>query len=176
MTELRTAHTADLAAAELAAIRSLMDAAFDGVSDDTFDNTLGGVHALILSGGELIGHGSVVQRRMLHAGRSLRTGYIEGVAVRADRRRQGHGARLMEALERVVRSAYQLGALGASPDGARLYASRGWQLWRGPSSAMTPDGIRPTPGAEEFIYVLPVSVPVDMSGELTCDFRPASLW
>jgi aminoglycoside 2'-N-acetyltransferase I len=176
MTELRTAHTADLAAAELAAIRGLMDAVFDGVSDDTFDNTLGGVHALILSGGELIGHGSVVQRRMLHAGRSLRTGYIEGVAVRADRRRQGHGARLMEALERVVRSAYQLGALGASPDGARLYASRGWQLWRGPSSAMTPDGIRPTPGAEEFIYVLPVSVPVDMSGELTCDFRPASLW
>jgi aminoglycoside 2'-N-acetyltransferase I len=176
MTELHIAHTADLGADQKAAIRGLMDAVFDGVSDDTFDNTLGGVHALILSGGELIGHGSVVQRRMLHAGRSLRTGYIEGVAVRADRRRQGHGARLMEALERVVRSAYQLGALGASPDGARLYASRGWQLWRGPSSAMTPDGVRPTPGAEEFIYVLPVSVPVDVSGELTCDFRPASLW
>jgi aminoglycoside 2'-N-acetyltransferase I len=176
MTELHIAHTADLEADQKAAIRGLMDAVFDGVSDDTFDNTLGGVHALILSGGELIGHGSVVQRRMLHAGRSLRTGYIEGVAVRADRRRQGHGARLMEALERVVRSAYQLGALGASPDGARLYASRGWQLWRGPSSAMTPDGVRPTPGAEEFIYVLPVSVPVAVSGELTCDFRPASLW
>ena len=149
MTELRTAHTADLGAAEKAAIRSLMDAAFDGVSDDTFDNVLGGVHALILEDGELIGHGSVVQRRMLHAGRALRTGYIEGVAVRADRRRQGHGARLMAALERIVRSAYELGALGASPEGARLYASRGWQLWRGPSSAMTPDGIRPTPGAEE---------------------------
>ena len=54
MTELRTAHTADLGAAEKAAIRGLMDAVFDGVSDDTFDNVLGGVHALILSGGELI--------------------------------------------------------------------------------------------------------------------------
>ena len=176
MTGLHIAHTADLAAGQKAAIRGLMDAVFDGVSDDTFDNALGGVHALILSGGELIGHGSVVQRRMLHAGQTLRTGYVEGVAVRADRRRQGHGAQLMEALERVVRSAYQLGALGASPAGSRLYASRGWQRWRGPSSAMTPDGIRPTPGAEEFIYVLPVSVPVDVSGELTCDFRPASLW
>jgi aminoglycoside 2'-N-acetyltransferase I len=113
---------------------------------------------------------------MLHAGRAMRTGYIEGVAVRADRRRQGHGARLMAPLERIVRSAYDLGALGASPDGARLYASRGWQLWRGPSSAMTPDGIRPTPGSDGHIYVLPVSVPVDMSGELICDFRPASLW
>jgi aminoglycoside 2'-N-acetyltransferase I len=113
---------------------------------------------------------------MLHAGRTLRTGYVEGVAVRADRRRQGHGALLMAALERVVRSAYQLGALGASPDGALLYASRGWQLWRGPSSAMTPDGIRPTPGSDGNIYVLPVSVPVDVSGDLTCDWRPASLW
>ena len=176
MTELHIAHTADLAAEQKAAIRGLMDAVFDGVSDDTFDNVLGGVHALILSGGELIGHGSVVQRRMVHAGRTLRTGYIEGVAVRADRRRQGHGARLMAPLERIVRSAYDLGALGASPDGARLYASRGWQRWRGPSLAMTPDGIRRTPGAEESIYVLPVSVPVDVSGELTCDFRPASLW
>ena len=65
MTELRTGHTADLVAAELAAVRSLMDDTFDGVSDDTFDNALGGVHALILADGELIGHGSVVQRRML---------------------------------------------------------------------------------------------------------------
>ena len=98
MTELRTAHTADLGPAEKAAIRSLMDAVFDGVSDDTFDNVLGGVHALILEDGELIGHGSVLQRRMVHAGRALRAGYIEGVAVRADRRRQGHGARLMAPL------------------------------------------------------------------------------
>jgi aminoglycoside 2'-N-acetyltransferase I len=176
MTEPRIAHTADLGSEEKAAIRGLMDAVFDGVSDDTFDNTLGGMHALIVEDGELIGHGSVVQRRMLHVGRALRTGYIEGVAVRADRRRRGLGARLMAPLERIVRSAYDLGALGASPDGARLYASRGWQLWRGPSSAMAPDGIRPTPGSDGHIYVLPVSVPVDVSGELTCDFRPAWLW
>jgi hypothetical protein len=86
MTELHIAHTADLGADQKTAIRSLMDAVFDGVSDDTFGNALGGVHAMVLSGGELIGHGSVVQRRMLHVGRTLRTGYVEGVAVRADRR------------------------------------------------------------------------------------------
>jgi len=176
MTELRTAHTADLGAGEKAAIRSLMDTAFDGVSDDTFDNVLGGVHALVLGDGELIGHGSVVQRRLLHAGRALRTGYIEGVAVRADRRRQGHGAALMATLERVVRSAYHLGALGASPEGGLLYASRGWQLWRGPTSALTPDGIIRTPGTDDIIYVLPVSVPLDVSAELTCDWRAGSLW
>src|SRR5215472_5061569 len=54
-----------------------MNAAFDGVSDDTFDNVLGGVHALVFEDGELIGHASVVQRRLLHGGRALRTGYID---------------------------------------------------------------------------------------------------
>ncbi len=176
MTELRTAHTADLDPGAKSAIRGLMDAAFGTVSDDTFNNVLGGVHALILEDGDLIGHGSVVQRRLRYGGRALRTGYIEGVAVRADRRRQGHGAALMATLERVVRSAYHLGALGASPEGGLLYASRGWQLWRGPTSALTPDGIIRTPGTDGIIYVLPVSVPLDVSAELTCDWRAGSLW
>jgi aminoglycoside 2'-N-acetyltransferase I len=174
--ELRAAHTADLDASTRSAIRALMDAAFDAVSDDTFENVLGGVHTLLVEDGELVGHASVVQRRMLHAGQALRTGYIEGVAVREDRRRRGHGAAMMSVLERVVRSGYQLGALGASEDGGRLYASRGWQLWRGPSSALTPDGIRRTADNDGAIYVLPVSVPVDLTGELTCDWRPGSVW
>jgi aminoglycoside 2'-N-acetyltransferase I len=176
VTELRTAHTADLGTGLVAAIRDLMNAVFDGVSDDTFDNALGGVHALILEDGELIAHGSVVQRRLLYGGRALRTGYVEGVAVRADRRRRGHAATVMAGLERVIRSAYHLGALGASPEGSLLYASRGWQLWQGPCSAMTPDGIVPTPDSDGFIHVLPVSVPLDVTAELTCDWRPASRW
>jgi hypothetical protein len=119
MTELRTAHTADLGAAEKAAIRGLMDAVFDGVSDDTFDNALGGVHALILSGGELIGHGSVVQRRMLHAGRAMRTGYIEGVAVRVAARCQrrqvtGHQPGRVIGVHDVVQAAYE-GKLSVPP-------------------------------------------------------------
>jgi aminoglycoside 2'-N-acetyltransferase I len=176
MTELRILHTADLDTNTLTAIRALMDAAFDGVSEDTYENVLGGIHALVIEDGVLIGHASVVQRRMLHRGLTLHTGYIEGVAVRADRRRRGHGDAMMAALERIVRSGYQLGALGASADGSRLYTSRGWQLWRGPISAMTPDGIRPTPDKDGAIYVLPLSVAVDVAGELTCDWRPASLW
>jgi len=174
--EQRVAHTADLDHGTKAAIRALMDTAFSGVSDDTFDNVLGGIHALVLEDGELIGHASVVQRRLLHGGRALRTGYIEGVAVRSDRRRLGHGDAMMAVLERVVRSGYHLGALGASPDGARLYASRGWQLWCGPSSVLTPDGTRRTPESDGNLYVLPTSIPVDVTGELTCDWRPGSVW
>ncbi len=176
MTALQTLHTADLDAGTRSAIRALMDAAFDGVSDDTYENVLGGIHTLVIDEGELIGHASVVQRRMLHGGLALRTGYIEGVAVRTDRRRRGHGDAMMAVLERYVRSGYQVGALGASTDGAHLYTSRGWQRWRGPVSALTPDGIRRTPDEDGAVYVLPVSVPLDLAGELTCDWRPASVW
>lgn len=176
MAELRTAHTADLDPGTRSAVRNLMDTVFDGVSDDTFENALGGMHALLLEDHELIGHASVLQRRLLHNGRALRAGYVEGVAVRADHRRQGHGATLMTVIERFVRGAYELGALGASPEGRRLYAARGWQLWQGPSSAMTPEGIRRTPDKDGAIYVLPVSAQLDLSGELTCDWRHAALW
>ena len=176
MSELRTVHTADLDAAAKSAIRALMDAAFDGVSDDTYENVLGGMHTLLTEDGELVGHASVVQRRMLHGGRALRTGYIEGVAVREDRRRREYGAAMMAELERIVRGGYQLGALGASVDGSRLYTSRGWQLWRGATSVMTPAGTRRTAGEDGWIYVLPVSEPVDLSGEIVCDWRPGSVW
>jgi aminoglycoside 2'-N-acetyltransferase I len=176
VTELRIAHTADLDAGITSAIRDLMNAVFDGVSDDTFDNALGGLHAILSEGGELIAHGSVVQRRLLHGGRALRTGYVEGVAVHPDRRRHGHGGTVMAELERIIQAGYHLGALGASPAGARLYAARGWQQWQGPTSAMTPDGITRTADLDGAIYVLPVSVPVDLAGDLTCDYRPAALW
>ncbi len=127
------------------------------------------MHALLFEDGELIAHGSVVQRRMLHGGRALRTGYVEGVAVRTDRRRHGHGGTVMAELERVIQAAYHLGALGASPEGALLYAARGWRQWQGPTSAMTPDGIKRTADLDGAVYVLPVSAPVDLTGELTCD-------
>ena len=136
MSELRTAHTADLDAETLRAAHALLVAAFaeNWWTDHDWEHALGGVHALVWEGDELIAHASVVQRRMLHGGRALRTGYVEGVAVRADRRRLGHGAALMDALARVVHGAYDLGALAATEDGAALYTARGWQQWQGPTS------------------------------------------
>src|SRR4029079_1381994 len=86
---------------------------------------------------QLIGHGSVVLRRMLHGGRALRPRYVESVAVRADRPPAGVRGAVMSALERVIRGGYELGALGASPAGAALYTSRGWSLW-GRTAAVVP--------------------------------------
>jgi aminoglycoside 2'-N-acetyltransferase I len=175
--ELRTAHTADLDAADLKAARALLDEVFLGeMTDADWEHGLGGMHALVWDGPALIGHGSVVQRRILHQGRALRAGYVEAVAVRADRQREGHGGALMGALERVLRGAYDLGALGSTDEGARFYAARGWKLWQGPSSALTPAGIRPTPDEDGCLFVFELAVPLDLSGELTCDWRDGDVW
>jgi len=176
MAELQTAHTAELDAATLTAARALLYDVFDDMTDHDWEHALGGVHALMWEGADLIGHASVIQRRLLHGGRAMRTGYVEGVGVRADRRGRGHGAAMMDALETVVRGAYELGALGATDEAAAFYAARGWMLWRGPSSALTPSGIRRTEEDDGCIYVLPTQVPLDLSGELTCDWRDGDLW
>jgi aminoglycoside 2'-N-acetyltransferase I len=83
---------------------------------------------------------------------------------------------MMDALERVVRGAYELGALGATDAGAAFYVSRGWQLWQGPSSALTPAGIKRTEEEDGCIYVLPGEVALDLSSELTCDWRDGDPW
>jgi aminoglycoside 2'-N-acetyltransferase I len=177
MTETRAAHTADLDIATLKAARALLDEVFEGdLTDHDWEHALGGVHALVWEGAELIGHASVVQRRLLHGGRALRTGYVEGVGVRADRRRRGHGAAMMDALERVVRGAYDLGALGATDRAGDFYAARGWQRWQGPTSALTPTGIERTEEEDGGIYVFATEVPLDLSGELTCDWRDGDVW
>ena len=177
MSELRTAHTSDLEAATLAAARALLyDVFADDFEEDDWEHALGGIHALIWEADELVGHASVVQRRLLYGGRAVRCGYVEGVAVRADQRRRGHGAALMEALERVIRGAYDLGGLGGTDEGARLYTRRGWELWEGPLFALTPSGVTRTEDADGAVYVLPVSIPLDLTAELTCDWRDGDVW
>jgi len=174
MTSLRTGHTADLDAAALAAARALLFSVFDGMTDADWEHALGGMHALAWDGAELIGHASVIQRRLVHQGRALRAGYVEAVGVRADRR--GRGAALMAAAERIIRGAYDLGALGTTEEARGFYAARGWQPWQGPTSALTPSGIQRTAEDDDAIYVLPVSVPLDLAGELTCDWRGGDVW
>lgn len=175
--EVHTAHTSELDVATLKAARVLLHEAYDGdLSDHDWEHVLGGVHALVWETGVLVGHGAVVQRRLLHGGRALRTGYVEGVGVRADRRGRGYGAAIMDALEGVLRAAYELGALSASEDGLTFYAARGWQMWRGPSSVLTPTGVERTDDEDGGIFVLPLGVPLDLTGGLICDWRDGDVW
>jgi aminoglycoside 2'-N-acetyltransferase I len=177
MAELRIAHTADLDGPTRTAARLLMDDVFEGdFTDQDWENALGGMHALVWEGAELVGHASVVQRRLLHGGRALRTGYVEALGVRADRRGRGHGAAMMEVVERLVRGGYDLGALSTTEEALGFYAARGWRRWRGPTSALTPDGVVRTADEDGGVFVLPLAVRLDLSGPLTCDWRDGEVW
>jgi aminoglycoside 2'-N-acetyltransferase I len=83
---------------------------------------------------------------------------------------------MMAALGQVVGRAYDVGALCASEEAAAFYAARGWKVCQGPSSALTPTGIQPTSEDDRCIYVLPLSVRLDLGGGLTCDWRAGDVW
>ncbi|MGI9155722.1 MAG: GNAT family N-acetyltransferase [Marmoricola sp.] len=177
MRTLQVAHTADIEPVTLVAAHDLLRDVFEGdLTDHDWEHSLGGMHALAWDDGELVGHAAVVMRRLLHDGRVLRTGYMEGVGVRADRRRHGHAAVMMGALERIIRGAYDVGALGATGAAMPLYAGRGWLPWRGETWASTPDGVVRTADEDGSVFVYPGAAPLDLDGRLTCDWREGDGW
>lgn len=173
----RLVHTSDLDTETLHNTRRLLDTAYAGeFTDADWDHTLGGMHAIVVHRGALIAHAAVVQRRLLYRGAALRCGYVEGVAVSEDWRGQGLGSAVMDAAEQVIRGAYQVGALSASGAGERLYRPRGWLNWRGPTSALTPEGPVPTPDDDGAVFALPVAVDLDPAEGLMCDWRDGDVW
>lgn len=173
---IRMLHTGELDAPTLRLVRGLLDEAFEGgFTDDDWQHGLGGTHALVIDDGHLVAHGSLVLRRLLHAGRSWRVGYVEAVAVRAVRRRSGHATEVMTALES-LRSGFDFLALSSSEDAVALYEARGWRLWTGPTSVLGPRGIEPTPDEDGSVYVLPGSEQLDLTADLTCDWRAGDVW
>jgi aminoglycoside 2'-N-acetyltransferase I len=173
----RLVHTADLDYETREGARAMVIEAFGGEFTDTdWEHTLGGMHALIQHHGALIAHAAVVQRRLLYGNTALRCGYVEGVAVREDWRGQGLAQALMDGVEQVVRGAYQLGALSVTEAGRRMYISRGWLPWRGPTSVLAPVGLTRTPDDDHSLFVLPVTVELDTTAEITCDWREGDVW
>lgn len=178
-----TRHTADLEEPTLTAVRSLLDDAFDSrFGDDDWEHTVGGLHTMVHDGEALVGHVSVVQRRLWLAGRPVRTGYVEGLGVAVSHRRRGIATALMAEAERVLDAAYDLGALsdGTGIDG--FYASRGWQAWPGPTGVVTIAGTVRTPAEDGgvLVWLTPTSPGLDVAGTragmLACDERPGDDW
>ena len=82
----------------------------------------------------------------------------------------------MDALERVDPRRLRPRRARRQRRGAGFYAARGWQPWQGPTSALTPEGVVRTPEDDDGVYVLPVAAPLDLAGELTCDWRDGDVW
>jgi aminoglycoside 2'-N-acetyltransferase I len=131
MLKVSTAHTAYVEPSVLAAARALLDDVFSGeMTDADWEHALGGMHALAWEHDVLIGHASVIQRRLWLDGRALRTGYVEGVGVRGDRRRRGVAGALLDESERLVAAnGYARAWLAVAVGNARarrFYERRGW--------------------------------------------------
>lgn len=173
----RLVHTADLDRETRHGAHQMVVAAYGGeFTEPDWQHALGGMHALIWHHGALIAHGAVVQRQLLYRDTALRCGYVEAVAVREDWRGQGLATAVLDACEQVIGGAYQIGALSSSYIGRRLYTSRGWLAWRGPTSVLAPTGPTRTPDHDGTVFVLPVTVELDPTAELTCDFRDGDVW
>jgi aminoglycoside 2'-N-acetyltransferase I len=179
MAELRRAGTGELGPAELAAVRRLLFGEFgERFTEDDWDHALGGVHVLALEGRELVGHGAVVPRVLVTGERALPTGYVEGVATRGDRRRQGLARLVMAEAARVVKAGYQLGALSDGSGIAGFYQRLGWEAWQGPTFVAAPGGLVRTAEEDGSLLVLrtPTTGDLDPTGSLVCDWRPGDVW
>ncbi len=175
------AHTGEIDPALLRECRDLLDDVFDGdLTKADWEHALGGMHSIITDCDAVIGHASVVQRRLLHRSVAWRAGYVEGVGVHPRWQQQGVGRLLMAPLHEIMANTYDLGALSASDAARPLYEGLGWQRWLGPTSAMTPGGIVATPEEDDGIYVYPCSPAflerVDRTASLRCDWRNGDVW
>jgi aminoglycoside 2'-N-acetyltransferase I len=175
--EQRLVASDELGSDVLAAMRSMFAAAWGGgFTDEDWEHTFGGVHALRFVDGELVSHGAVARRTLWLGERPLRTGYLEAVATFPEYQGRGHASAVVDALGSIVRDDDDLGALST---GRRSFYERlGWRSWRGPLAVRTKDGDVPTPEERNAIMVLPTPrVPEpDLDSRLVCDWRTGDVW
>jgi len=177
MYEVRLLTTAEMPAAELAAIRRLMDAAFDDFSEDDWAHALGGWHAFIGSADDVVVHAAVVPRLIGVGGHEFAAGYVEAVAVRPDLQGTGLGSRVMAATNDVVRAQFELGVL--STGAWHFYERLGWQRWQGPTYVRGRDGLLTrTEDEDAGVMVLrcAVSAGIAAAASIACDARVGDSW
>ena len=178
--DVRVLETIQLTENDRAAIRLLLDQAFDGdFSDHDWAHALGGWHVVIASahGPAMLAHASVVERRIAVGARVFRAGYVEAVAVDPAHQRCGLGSAVMTALAEVIEARFELGVLSSGEWG--FYERLGWQRWRGPSHVRAADGtLRRSPGDDDGVMVLRCrpSQAVDPTASIVCEEREGDSW
>ena len=158
-------------------LRQLLRYAFEGdFSDDDWRHTLGGWHVVALDGAAAVSHAAVVPRTIGVGDRAFRAGYVEGVATRPDRQRQGLGSQVMTEAANVLHREFDLGVL--STDRSEFYQSLGWERWQGPTFVRTGDQLVRTEDEDDGIMVLRFgpSQEADLTAPISCDGRQGDDW
>lgn len=179
MTVLCVASTSELSGPELAALRDCLDEAFEqDFTEQDWEHTVGGWHAITWDGSKVIAHVAVVPRTLRSAGCTLHTGYVEGMATRKAYRRQGYASVLMRAANAHIVANYEFGALSDGTDIEGFYQQLGWQGWDGPTFVDTPRGPRRTADEDGSVLVLITdrTPKLDLGGPISCDWRSGDPW
>jgi aminoglycoside 2'-N-acetyltransferase I len=170
--------TADLTAAQIAGLWSLVRAAWPagGFDQHDFDHALGGRHWLIEVDGRIVSHASVVPRELYLGERALAAGYLEAVATLPELEHRGLGSAVVAAAGEHITATSELGALSTGRH--HFYERLGWRRWLGPTFVRTPDGPLRTADDDGSILVLPTptSPTLDLTVPLTCDWRSGDVW
>lgn len=168
----------ELSAERLAAIRAMLERAFadEGFDDNDWAHTLGGVHFLLEAADGVVSHASVVRRSLVIQGRAFDAGYVESVATAPEHEGSGYGSTVMRAAADHIVATYELGALCTGRNG--FYERLAWETWRGPTGVRTAQGVEATPEEDGAVMVLraPASADIDLTGEITCDWRIGDVW
>ncbi|WP_422743621.1 GNAT family N-acetyltransferase [Mycobacterium sp. WMMD1722] len=181
MVEVLIAEAGELGAAQLDAAEALVRSAFGSAfRPHDWLHAVDGVHIIINDAKQsLVGFAAVVSRTLRHHDIAFDTGYIEGVAVRADHQGLGLGRIVMDHAEHIVSTRHELGALNAVETAAPFYEARGWRRWTGHTQAAGPTGIIDTYDDADRIYLLGAEKQcqrLNADAALICDWRPGDLW
>lgn len=173
---LRTAKTSELDAETLERLRRLNEDAHGHPFVEDWEHALGGTHFIIEHDGELLSHGSVVERILETRGVQLRTGYVEAVATAPAAQRHGLASRIMQAVTKHVVAEYDFGALSTGQ--RNFYERFGWERWLGPTNVRTEQGLQRTADEDGGILFLrtPRTPRLDLNEPISCDWRAGDVW
>jgi aminoglycoside 2'-N-acetyltransferase I len=175
---LREARTSDLSPRLLRALRTMLEAAFDGdFAEEDWTHCLGGTHVwLEAADGDIVSHGSVIERHIVVAGQVQCVGYVEALATAEAWRHRGHGTTVMQRLGELIAGRHALGMLSTGTHA--FYARLGWVRWEGDTWVDAQDGRVRTPEDDDSIMVLKTAASRDLAltGDLVADWRAGDAW
>lgn len=178
-TTLRVVPSAELSAADWTTLTDLCVAAFNEDWDGYWDSIGPGVHVIAEDAERgVVAHAAIVDRLLYPGEATLRTGYVEAVAVAPDLQRQGLGTRVMEVIGSMIDQGYELGALGTGSHG--FYQRLRWETWQGPTWIRERDGHLERSATEDggiMIRRTPATpADLNLSLPIAVDWRPGEVW
>ena len=175
--QLRVSTTAAIPVALLTEIRRLLDDAFGGdFAAEDWEHTLGGWHVFAMDSETAVSHAAVVPRAICVDGQPFQAGYVEGVATRPSRQREGLASLVMAEVSRQVQGRFELGVLSTGLHD--FYQRFGWERWQGPTSVRDGGELIRTEDEDAGIMALRfgVSEGLELTAAISCEGRAGDDW